>query len=78
MRPMAYPAWRYRVFEARQHWAKDGTHTLCGRVHTEAEDPEELFGGSGRDTYELAKTTDDVDCKNCLKKLPTRYERLMA
>ena len=73
-----YPAWRYRVFEAKRHWARDDTHTLCGRVHDRAPDPEELFGGSGRDRYQLAQSKSDVDCVNCLKKLPTRYAVLMG
>jgi hypothetical protein len=72
-----YPAWRYRVFEAKRHWARDGTHTLCGRIHEDAPDSEELFGGSGRDCYALARTKAEVTCVNCLKRLPTRYARLM-
>jgi len=72
-----YPAWRYRVFEAKRHWARDDTYTLCGRVHHEAPDPDALFAVGGRDQYVLARTKSDVDCVNCLKKLRSRYQRLM-
>ena len=73
---MGYARWSHRYLSAKRHWAKSETHTMCGRVHEDAPDDEELFGGSGRDLYALAETKDDVSCDNCLKKMPTRYERL--
>jgi len=71
-------SYRHRYIEAKRHWAKNGTFTMCGRVHVDAPDPEELFGGSGRDQYTLAETKGEVSCKGCLKKMPSRYERLVA
>lgn len=63
----------------KRHWAKDDSKTLCGRTY--ANPPRIINGFQCIDQVpvediRLAWCKEAVSCKHCLRKLPTRHERL--